>query len=86
MLPAREELSDSQNRRIAGETAKYLRENEPKINIPEINAPKILTPEAAEILAKIETEAVLTKEERAIAEKEAENSLELKKWKKSRNR
>lgn len=69
---AREELSDSQNRRIAGETAKYLRENEPKINIPEINAPKILTPEAAEILAKIETEAVLTKEERAIAEKEAE--------------
>ena len=68
---AREELSDSQNRRIAGETAKYLRENEPKINIPEINAPKILTPEAAEILAKIETEAVLTKEERAIAEKEA---------------
>ena len=69
---AREELSDSQNRRIAGETAKYLRENEPKINIPEINAPKILTPEAAEILAKIETEAMLTKEERAIAEKEAE--------------
>ena len=64
---AREELSDSQNRRIAGETAKYLRENEPKSN-----APKILTPEAAEILAKIETEAVLTKEERAIAEKEAE--------------
>ena len=61
---ARGELSDSQNRRIAGETAKYLRENEPKINIPEINAPKILTPEAAEILAKIETEAVLTKEER----------------------
>lgn len=64
---AREELSDSQNRRIAGETAEYLRENEPKSN-----APKILTPEAAEILAKIETEAVLTKEERAIAEKEAE--------------
>ena len=64
---AREELSDSQNRRIAGETAKYLRENEPKSN-----APKILTPEAAEILAKIETEAVLTKEERVIAAKEEE--------------
>ena len=64
---AREELSDSQNRRIAGETAKYLRENEPKSN-----APKILTPEAAEMLAKIETEAVLTKEERVIAAKEEE--------------
>lgn len=69
---AREELSDSQNRRIAGETAKYLRENEPKSDTPKSNASKILTPEAAEILAKIETEAVLTKEERAIAEKEAE--------------
>ena len=31
---AREELSDSQNRRIAGETAEYLRENEPKSNAP----------------------------------------------------
>lgn len=69
---ARGELSDSQNRRIAGETAKYLRENEPKVDTPKINVPKILTPEAAEILAKIETEAVLTKEERNIAEKESE--------------
>ena len=69
---ARGELSDSQNRRIAGKTAKYLRENEPKVDTPKINVPKILTPEAAEILAKIETEAVLTKEERNIAEKESE--------------
>ena len=69
---ARGELSDSQNRRIAGETAKYLRENEPKGDTPKSNASKILTPEAAEILAKIETEAVLTKEERNIAEKESE--------------
>ena len=69
---ARGELSDSQNRRIAGKTAKYLRENEPKVDTPKINVPKILTPEAVEILAKIETEAVLTKEERNIAEKESE--------------
>ncbi|HIX38121.1 MAG TPA: dynamin family protein, partial [Candidatus Blautia pullistercoris] len=37
---ARGELSDSQNRRIAGKTAKYLRENEPKVDTPKINVPK----------------------------------------------